>query len=57
MPFNPNEDQLISLEEASELTANFRAKFPNALLANAYNKHQMIQLPLLPQASALVVKH
>ena len=44
MPFNPNANQTISLEEAASLTANFREQFPNAIFANAYGKSQMLEL-------------
>jgi hypothetical protein len=44
MPFDPNANQLISLENASVLTANFRQKFPDSITANAYNKKQMLLL-------------
>lgn len=44
MPFNPNFDNLISLEDASKLTANFRQAFPSAVKANAYGKRLMQQL-------------
>jgi hypothetical protein len=41
MPFNPNSNHVISLEEASVLTANFRKKFPDSIKANAYGKRDM----------------
>jgi hypothetical protein len=41
MRFDPIADQSIKLGEAAILTASFRKKFPNDLLANAYNKSQM----------------
>lgn len=44
MPFNPNANQLISLEDAAKLTANFRQANPTAIIANAYNKRQMQDL-------------
>lgn len=44
MPFNPNANQLISLRDASILTANFRQANPAATIANAYNKRQMLEL-------------
>ena len=48
MPFNPNTDNSISLDDAAVLTANFRQSFPTAVIANAYGKRQM--LALLEQA-------
>jgi hypothetical protein len=44
MPFNPNTDNSISLEDAAVLTANFRQAFPSAVTANAYGKSQMLAL-------------
>ena len=44
MSFDPNANQLISLEDASKLTAAFRKSFPNAIQANAYGKSQMKDL-------------
>jgi hypothetical protein len=41
MPFNPNANNVISLEEASALTANFRQEFPDSIKANAYGKRDM----------------
>lgn len=44
MPFNPNLDNSISLEDAAKITANFRQAFPTAVIANAYGKRQMQEL-------------
>jgi hypothetical protein len=44
MPFNPNIDNSISLEDAAKITANFRQAFPSAVMANAYGKRLMIDL-------------
>jgi hypothetical protein len=44
MTFNPNVNNLIELEAAAELTANFRRIFPNAITANAYGKRDMLSL-------------
>jgi hypothetical protein len=41
MPFNPNANNVISLEEASVLTSNFRQEFPDSIKANAYGKRDM----------------
>jgi len=44
MSFDPNANHIISLQDASRLTANFRQTFPSALLAHAYGKRQMQDL-------------
>ena len=44
MPFNPNIDNSISLEDAAKITANFRQAFPSAVIANAYGKRLMMAL-------------
>ena len=44
MPFDPNADNLISLETAAQLTAEYRTKFPDDTLAHAFTKVQMQNL-------------
>lgn len=44
MPFNPNANQLITIETAAIYTAKYRKTFPNTVIANAYVKNQMLSL-------------
>lgn len=44
MPFNPNADNIISLETAAQLTAAYRSKFPDDTKGHAFTKVQMQNL-------------